>query len=163
MARGNKKTAQGVPTTSANGMPLTPDQGKMLQNIAATEMDQLQLNEQARQQIDEKMRTEPKIGVKQVRKASQILKKYKDGKKNLERKLIANEEFWRLRQWRYMNSNQEDFVPATSWLWSCIVSRYSDTMDSYPTCNVQPRQEDDKAEAKRLSSIIPVIMEQNRY
>lgn len=163
MARGNKKTAQGVPTTSANGMPLTPDQGKMLQNIAATEMDQLQLNEQARQQIDEKMRTEPKIGVEQVRRASQILKKYKDGKKNLEKKLIANEEFWRLRQWRYMNSNQEDFVPATSWLWSCIVSRYSDTMDSYPTCNVQPRQEDDKAEAKSLSSIIPVIMEQNRY
>jgi hypothetical protein len=36
-------------------------------------------------------------------------------------------------------------------------------MDSYPTCNFQPRQEDDKAEALKLSSIVPIILEQNRY
>ena len=36
-------------------------------------------------------------------------------------------------------------------------------MDSYPTCNFQPRQQDDKAEAKKLSSIVPIILEQNRY
>lgn len=105
----------------------------------------------------------PKIDAEAVRKASEILRKYKEGKARLEQKIIANEEFWKLRQWNYMNDGAEDFKPATAWLWSCIQSRYSDAMDSYPTCNFQPRQEDDKAEASTLSSIVPVILEQNRY
>lgn len=104
-----------------------------------------------------------KIGPKEIRKASETLRKYKEGKTRLEQKIIANEEFWKLRQWNYMNDGNADFKPATAWLWSCIQSRYSDVMDSYPTCNFQPRQEDDKAEAKKLSSIVPVILEQNRY
>ena len=105
----------------------------------------------------------PKIGTNEIRKASEILRKYKEGKARLEQKIIANEEFWKLRQWNYMNDGNADFKPATAWLWSCIQSRYSDAMDSYPTCNFLPRQEDDKAEAKKLSSIVPIILEQNRY
>jgi len=104
-----------------------------------------------------------KIGPKEIRKASETLRKYKEGKTRLEQKIIANEEFWKLRQWNYMNDGKDDFKPATAWLWACIQSRYSDVMDSYPTCNFQPRQEDDKIEAKKLSSIVPVILEQNRY
>lgn len=105
-----------------------------------------------------------KIGAQQVIGATEILRKYKSGKDNLEKKIIANEQFWKLRQWNYMNDGKEkDFHPATAWLWSCIQARYSDAMDSYPTCNFQPRQKDDVAEAKRLSSIVPIIMEQNRY
>ena len=105
----------------------------------------------------------PKIDDKAVIRASQILHKYKEGKKQLEKKIIANEEFWKLRQWNYMKDGNDDFKPATAWLWSCIQSRYSDAMDSYPTCNFQPRQADDKAEAIKLSAIVPIIMEQNRY
>lgn len=105
----------------------------------------------------------PKISTEEVMKASEILRKYKEGKARLEQKIIANEEFWKLRQWNYMNDGKDDFKPSTAWLWSCIQSRYSDTMDSYPTCNFQPRQQDDKAEAQKLSSIVPVILEQNRY
>jgi len=105
----------------------------------------------------------PKIGTEEVLKASEILRKYKEGKARLEEKLIANEEFWKLRQWNYMNDGADDFKPATAWLWSCIQSRYSDAMDSYPTCNYRPRQSDDKAEAVKLSAIVPVILEQNRY
>ena len=105
----------------------------------------------------------PKIDSKVVTRASEILRKYKEGKARLEAKIIANEEFWKLRQWNYMNDGSKDFKPATAWLWSCIQSRYSDAMDSYPTCNFRPRQSDDKAEALKLSSIVPIILEQNRY
>ena len=105
----------------------------------------------------------PKIDADAIRKASEILRKYKEGKQRLEQKIIKNEEFWKLRQWNYMNDGKEDFQPATAWLWSCIQSRYSDAMDSYPTCNFLPRQEDDKAEAKKLSAIVPIILEHNRY
>lgn len=114
-----------------------------------------------KKQMQAKMK--PKIGTEEVRKASEILRKYKEGKARLEQKIVANEEFWKLRQWNYMNDGKKDFKPATAWLWSCIQSRYSDAMDSYPTCNFQPRQQDDKAEAQKLSSIVPVILEQNRY
>lgn len=105
----------------------------------------------------------PKIGEKEIRKASETLRKYKGGKARLEEKIIANEQFWKLRQWNYINDGKDDFKPASAWLWSCIQSRYSDIMDSYPTCNFLPRQADDKIEAKRLSAIVPVILEQNRY
>ena len=129
---------------------------------AAAEMDMLQKNEMAK----EALAMQPKkIGSDEVIKASDILKKYKAGKARLEQKIIANEEFWKLRQWRYIDDEnaEKEFQPATAWLWSCIQSRYSDVMDSYPTCNIKPRQMDDKGEATKLSAIIPVVMEQNRY
>ena len=136
-------------------MPMSGSQPSELEIRAKNEMAMLQRTAQ-KKQMQAKMK--PKIDAKAVLKASDILRKYKEGKARLEQKIIANEQFWKMRQW----NNDED-NPATAWLFSCIQSRYSDAMDSYPTCNFQPRQEDDKAEALKLSSIVPVILEQNRY
>lgn len=127
---------------------------------AMNEMAMLEHHEQ-KKKIQAEMKL--KIGVEEIRKATETLRKYKEGKARLEQKIIANEEFWKLRQWNYMQDGNNDFKPATAWLWSCIQSRHSDVMDSYPTCNFQPRQADDKAEAQKLSAIVPVILEQNRY
>lgn len=127
---------------------------------AQNEMAMLQKTAQKKQMLAQQ---KPKIDREAVTRASEILRKYKEGKARLEQKIIANEEFWKLRQWNYMNDGNNDFKPATAWLWSCIQSRYSDAMDSYPTCNFQPRQADDKAEAIKLSAIVPIILEQNRY
>ena len=127
---------------------------------AQNEMAMLQHTAQKKQM---QAQMKPKIDAKVVTQASEILRKYKQGKARLEQKIIANEEFWKLRQWNYMNDGNDDYKFATAWLWSCIQSRYSDAMDSYPTCNFQPRQSDDKAEAIKLSAIVPVILEQNRY
>ena len=131
-----------------------------LEERAMMEMEMLRRNEEHKQM---KAQMKPKIGEKEVMKASEILRKYKEGKARLEQKIIANEQFWKLRQWNYIHDETNNFKPATAWLWSCIQSRHSDAMDSYPTCNFQPRQADDKREAKMLSSIVPVILEQNRY
>ncbi len=98
-----------------------------------------------------------KIGSDEIAKATEILRKYREGKSKLEAKIKENEQFWKMRQWG--NSK----VESTTWLWTCIQGRYSDAMDSYPTCNIKPRQSDDKATAKMLSSIVPVVLEQNRY
>lgn len=137
-----------------------PTQPSELEVRARNEMAMLQQTAQKKQAIAQ---MKPKIDEEVVRKAQEILRKYKEGKARLEQKIIANEEFWKLRQWNYMNEAKKDFQPATAWLWSCIQSRYSDAMDNYPTCNFQPRQSDDKAEAIKLSAIVPVILEQNRY
>lgn len=136
------------------------DKQAELQQRALKEMQMLERTRQKKEMLAQQ---KPKIDDKAVRKASEILRKYKEGKARLEQKIIANEQFWKLRQWNYMNDGNDDFKPATAWLWSCIQSRYSDAMDSYPTCNFQPRQQDDKAEAQKLSAIVPVILEHNRY
>lgn len=141
-------------------MPMEQQPKSELEIRARNEMAML---EQTKKKKQMQAQMKPKIGAEEVRKASEILRKYKKGKERLEQKIIANEEFWKLRQWNYVHDGKEDFKPATAWLWSCIQSRYSDAMDSYPTCNFQPRQQDDKPEAKKLSSIVPVILEQNRY
>lgn len=125
--------------------------------------DEMDMNA-VKAEYDARMAEMPKkIGVEQIRKATEILKKYKGGKERLDAKIVANEEFWKLRQWNFYKDNDRNFKPATAWLWKMIQARHSDIMDSYPTCNFLPRQEDDKAEAKKLSAIIPVILEQNRY
>jgi hypothetical protein len=143
----NKKTQEQMPKSE-------------LEIRAENEMAMFQQTAQ-KKRMQAKMK--PKIGAEEVRRASEILRKYKEGKARLEQKIIANEEFWKLRQWNYMNDTTDDFKPATAWLWSCIQARYSDGMDSYPTCNFQPRQADDKGEAQKLSAIVPIILEQNRY
>ena len=34
-----------------------------------------------------------------VRKAIETLKKYKDGKQNLEQKIVENEQWWKMQHW----------------------------------------------------------------
>ena len=155
-----RKRMTGNPADQQGGVPNEGVPKTELQMRAEQEMQMLQRTAEYKQM---QAQQKPKIGAEEVRKASEILRKYKQGKARLEQKIIANEEFWKLRQWNYMNDGKDDFKPSSAWLWSCIQSRYSDAMDSYPTCNFQPRQQDDKPEAKKLSSIVPVILEQNRY
>jgi hypothetical protein len=107
---------------------------------------------------------------KAIAKATVLLNKYKGGKANLENKLKANEEYWKMTQWdksvgnaKVRGENSEYKVTATPWLHTCIESRHADAMDSYPTCNFRPRQEDDKQEANRLTAIVPVILAQNHF
>ena len=44
----------------------------------------------------------PRIGEQEVRRAAELLKKYRQGKVNLERRIIDNEQFWMLRLWPQM-------------------------------------------------------------
>lgn len=105
------------------------------------------------------------IGEKEIIEATSIMLKYKEGKANTERRIIENEQWWKRRHWDYIRtSKQKDEVePTSAWLFNCLMSKYADYMDAYPEPNVLPREEGDKAEAKMLSSIIPVILEQNGF
>lgn len=159
---------QAPPEAKTIGEPIEPPLDPLSEQRPPTELEIRAKNEMAMlQHTAEKKKRQaqekPKIDSKVVTQASEILRKYKDGKARLEQKIIANEEFWKLRQWNYISKAESDFEPATAYLWSCIQSRYSDAMDSYPTCNFRPRQSDDKAEAMKLSAIVPVVLEQNRY
>ncbi|MBQ8836441.1 MAG: hypothetical protein IJ002_03130 [Clostridia bacterium] len=91
------------------------------------------------------------------------LRSYKSRRSVIEDKIRSNEAFWRMRQWKVRDPDGGMQTPSTAWLFTCIQSKLADVMDSYPTANFRPRQKDDVEEAKRLSSIVPVIMAQNNF
>ncbi len=106
------------------------------------------------------------IGREQVQNARLTLQKYKEGKANLEQKIIESEQWYKLRNWECMrkNSNSTDQVePVSGWLFNSIANKHADAMDNFPTPNILPREEGDKAEAEMLTSIIPVILQQNEF
>lgn len=104
------------------------------------------------------------IGEAEVRRAMEILKKYKAGKKNLEDRVIDDEQFWKMRHWEQMRTgNPHDPKPASGWLLNVVLNKHADLMDNYPEPNCLPRAEDDKEEAKKLSKILPVVLEQNDF
>ena len=103
------------------------------------------------------------IGKEQVQKASTILQKYKEGKANLEKKIVDNEQWYKVRHWECMRDKEQEIQPTSAWLFNCIANKHADAMDNFPSPNVLPREEGDKAEAEMLTSIIPVILDQNDF
>ena len=107
--------------------------------------------------------TQP-IGEAQVRQAFATLQKYKAGKANLEARVTASENWWRLKSWRQIQKgNPMDDKWASAWLFNVIMGKHADAIAAYPAPAVRPREPDDREEAKRLSSILPVILEQNDF
>ncbi len=100
------------------------------------------------------------IGKKQIQAANQTLMRYKEGKANLERKIVENEQWYKLRHWECMRGEKNDVQPTSAWLFNCIANKHADAMDNFPSPNILPREEGDKAEAEMLTSIIPVILDQ---
>lgn len=103
------------------------------------------------------------IGKEAVQKATQTLQKYKEGKANLERRIIDNEQWYKLRHWECMRKSENQVQPTSGWLFNCIANKHADAMDNFPSPNVLPREEGDKAEAEMLTSILPVILEMNDF
>lgn len=103
------------------------------------------------------------IGKEQVQKAEQIRQKYKDGKANLESRIIENEQWYKLRHWECMRDKKKDVQPTSAWLFNCIANKHADAMDNFPAPNILPREEGDRGEAQMLTSIIPVILDQCEF
>lgn len=163
MARPKKPAT--VPTEAQNIPQAT--------NVPQIQTDPLQRRREAQMamldahaDMEQMLQSMPKkIGVPEIQKASEILRQYKEGKAHLEAKIIAEEQYWKLKapEAKQDTNEAKDYSPKTAWLWSCTQSRIADAMDAFPTCNFLARQEDDKAEAKKLTAIVPIILEQNRF
>lgn len=108
------------------------------------------------------------IGPEQLQRFMQILQKYKAGKAMTEQRIVASENWWKLRntteeQKQTMIGKDGGFKSVSGWLHNVIVSKHADAMESFPEPNVLPREAGDKEEAQRLSDIIPCILEQNNF
>lgn len=110
----------------------------------------------------------PRIGTEEVRRAADILRRYHAGKRQLEQRIIDNEQFWKLRHWQQMEKtgqggNLADPQPTSGWLVNCILSKHADAMDCYPEPTVLPREPGDREEAGKLTRILPVILKKNGF
>lgn len=108
------------------------------------------------------------IGAEQVKKLTEVLQKYKTGKKRTEQRIVASENWWKLRNdaeegGDSLTMDKEGFKSASGWLHNVIVSKHADAMEAYPEPNILPREEDDRAEARILTAIIPCVLEQNQF
>lgn len=107
------------------------------------------------------------IGSEQLKELTQILQKYKSGKAITEQRIIASENWWKLRNASEEQSEdnivRKGFVSKSGWLHNVIVSKHADAMEAYPEPNILPREEGDRGEARMLSAIIPCVLEQNNF
>lgn len=101
------------------------------------------------------------ITVDDIRKAAEIVRKYKDGKRLLEDRLKEDELWYRMRHWEAVRkkADPDSPEPSSAWLFNAIANKHADAMDNYPEPNVLPREAGDQEEAKKLSSILPCIMD----
>ena len=125
------------------------------------------------------------IGKDDIRRAAEILRKYKEGKANLENRIVDDELWWELRHWESIrngkgrsgarhgrdglpidanvNTAGAQPEPSSAWLFNSILNKHADAMDNYPEPIVLPRERADEQSAKVLSSVLPVILEYNDY
>ena len=109
-----------------------------------------------------------KIGPEQLQEFTKILEDYKAGKVQTEKRILASENWWKLRnsieeQKDSKAAGDEGFKSVSGWLHNVIVSKHADAMKAFPEPNILPRESGDKGEAQMLSAIIPCILEQNHF
>lgn len=107
------------------------------------------------------------IGKEQIAEAMGILQKYKDAKALLDARIVEEEDFYMLQYYKRIKQAKGERVdsetPNSAWLFNSLHNKHADIMDSYPVTHCLPRERSDEAEAKDLTSIIPVIYEQNGF
>ncbi len=110
------------------------------------------------------------IGEKEIGEAIATLTKYRQGKQNLERRLVEDEEWYKLRYWEALRQNKCQGLgqpihpePTSAWMFNVLANKHADYADNYPEPNVLPRELSDEGSAKALSSILPVVLDRAEY
>ena len=102
------------------------------------------------------------IGEEEVKAAAEDLRRYKDGKINLEERIVEDEQWYKRRHWEVMRRTGKPGShpePTSAWLFNTLMNKHADAADSYPQPGVLPREEGDRENAEMLSNILPAIME----
>jgi hypothetical protein len=115
------------------------------------------------------------IGAVQIKEAEETLQKYRAGKVSLESRIIENEQWYRLHHWDYIRktktnaageevaANTSDPEPTSARLFNVIFNAHADAMDNFPTQTALPHEASDETEAKMITDILPVQLEQIDY
>lgn len=106
------------------------------------------------------------IGKEQLAEFDSVLLEYQRGRASLETRIKENYKYYKLRQWEVMNKTlkpKDAVEPKSAWLFNAIANKHADAMDNFPAPNVLPREKSDTEEAKSLSAIVPVVLDQCEF
>ena len=112
---------------------------------------------------------EQPVDAARIQKFDAALRKYKSGKTKLERRVIAAEQWWKLRNCDeeirsgVLGPDESAFRAKSGWLHNVIVAKHADAMDNYPEPIILPREQSDEEQAKTLSAVLPVVLEQTGF
>ena len=128
----------------------------------------MEVNNEGQLETESKQIEMKPIGKEQLKKFTKILREYKSGKVHTENRIIAAEQWWKLRNTAEEQKKTEigadgGFTSVSAWLHNVVTSKHADAIEQYPEPNILPREEGDKAEAQMLSAIIPCVLEQNDF
>lgn len=103
-----------------------------------------------------------RITEEDIARANTTLMKYRAGKSGIDTRVIASEQWWRMRHWPEMETqgNAWDIQPKSGWLFNVVISKHADGVQALPEANVLAREPGDRATAKQLSDVIPCILDQ---
>lgn len=171
MANSKRTKTKVAPVQQQGITPQNMEMIQQMQDMQAAENQQKILTQEAdnkQHDPDSEQTPDPQMIVitdKDVKRAMGILQKYKECKANLEKRIIENEEWFKMQHWPMIQKEQkkDDIRPASAWLFNSIINKHADIMDNFPEALILPRERSDEETAKTLSSVIPVILQQNDY
>ena len=109
------------------------------------------------------------IGKEEIDEAYRVFTDYKSGKQQLESRIVENERWYKRRHWEMIDeagtssASEYDPKPTSAWLFNSLANKHADVMDNYPQPNILPREQGDQQEAAKLSQIIPVVLDRNKF
>ncbi len=104
-----------------------------------------------------------KVDENRIAEAERILKKYKEGKTNLESRVIKNDEWYKMRVEPEKKDDLKSTSKKTAWLFNSLANKHADMTDNFPEINVLPREQSDEKAAETLGQILPVIFERCNF
>lgn len=118
-------------------------------------------------QNEAQLEGEPQVQVidkKQISEARALMEKYKAGKQSLDKAIVDNERWYRLRNTPMASKRERGEAQNTSaWLFNAIANKHADIMDNFPSPVIAPREQSDEAAAKALTDILPAVLEHNAF
>lgn len=100
------------------------------------------------------------IGIDRLREGQDLLSLYKRGKSQIEKRIIEDESFWNSRHSESYQASSSDMpAPASGWMFSAIINKHADILESVPAPICLAREESDVKAADTLNVILPVIFD----
>ena len=93
------------------------------------------------------------------------LKSYRAYKQEIDRSFLINEDWFRSRHWKYIKGNTKSIghEPTTPFILNAVWNKHADAMDNYPEPLFLEREKNDREEARKLSKIVPLVLEKNDF
>ena len=91
------------------------------------------------------------------------LEAWRKARAKLDKRISGEERWWRERHEERAAAQDGQEPCLSAWLFNAVANKHADAMDAFPEPNILPREPDDRPEARILSKILPVILEQNAF